>query len=162
MLEYLFDSGWQRFDGVFGFGSCKINEFGFREGESSSDEDGVEVFEVVVEGIGVVLGFCILVGVVVIIFWVIIEDKDEGDDEEDIDGNQFEERSLEFFFSIVDGIEDVDDDDQGKEDVDLCSDGDFGILIVYCDIVDCKFERQDSILLQFVSVLCDRKGGVGG
>lgn len=77
--------------------------------------------EVVGESVRILLKFVIRVFVVSVVFGIIIIDEDDGNDYEDDSCFKFENWRLEFFFSVFESVENVDDDDGKYEDGDLDS-----------------------------------------
>lgn len=153
MLEDLFVSRGQRDYRSFGFRGGEINKFSISESEGGSDEVRVEIFEVVMEIIVFYEDFVINGFIKVIVFGIIIENVDEGDEEEVNNSVQFQEVGLEFFFGVFESIKVGDDGEINQENGYLYCRVSGLILELDCEGGDDNFEWQDESLLEEVVLI---------
>lgn len=88
--ENLLDCSWESLDWVLRLSSGKTNKFGSREGEGSSDEDGTETLETILECSRIVPSSCSPVLAVETSGWTTSTDEDDGGDHEDDNGDQLQ------------------------------------------------------------------------
>jgi hypothetical protein len=113
--EDLSDGTWKRFEGVLGLGSSQTNKLSTGESKGSGDEDRAEALEAVSEGTGVIPETGSPVLVVDAVVGTSTKHKDQGDDHEDDCRRELQARGPELFFSVTQGTENVDDDDEKPE-----------------------------------------------
>jgi len=113
--ENLSDGTRERLQRVGSLGSSQTDQLGSGERESSSDEDGAETLEAVVESTRVVPETGAPVLVVDTTAGTSTKNQDKGDDHEDDGGRELQARRPEFFLGITEYSENVNDDDEDPE-----------------------------------------------
>lgn len=141
--EDLLDGTGQRLDGVAGLGSSQTDQLSTGEREGSSNEDGAETLEAVLERTGVVPVTGTPVRVVTTAGRTTTADKDEGNDHEDDDGRHLEDGREELLLSVSKSTKHVDDDDDDEEDGDPDSNVNIVGPVVESDGADNKLKRQN-------------------
>lgn len=117
--ENLLDGAGKSLGRVARLGSSKTDKLSSSKGESSSDEDGAEALEAVLERTRILVPETVTPELVVAaVARTATTDKDEADDHEDDDSSQLEARRPELFLGVSDTTENVDEDDGDEEDGD--------------------------------------------